>query len=178
MRAPNNALRYLWYFLYISIFRHTPESYRPYSLFFPRLRRFLIERSIDKCGIGLKVKSNADVSPHITVGDNSELGQSCSIYGGVTIGNDVLMGPGVRLITRNHVFSDLSSPIRTQGEVFSKITIGDDVWIGANVIVLPGVEIGDHSIIAAGSIVTKSVPAYSIAGGNPARVIRHRGKLA
>lgn len=167
-------LRYVWYFLYITVFRFTPEAYRPYALFFPRIRRFLIERSLESCGRDVRVKFNADVSPNVHIGDRSELGQSSYIYGGVTLGADVLMGPGVRLITRNHNIGDTDTPIRCQGESFAPIVIGDDVWIGANVVVLPGVQIGDHAVIAAGAIVTKTVPPWSIVGGVPARVIADR----
>lgn len=174
MSTMRKAIRYSLYFLYIAIVRFTPDAHRPYALFFPALRRLLVQGFTDRCGKHVRVKFNADVSPHIEIGDRSELGRSCQIYGGVSLGADVLMGPDVKLITRNHCYQDLSRPIRSQGEEFTPIRVGDDVWLGANVVVLPGVEIGDHSIIAAGAIVTRSIPEYSIAGGNPARVIRDR----
>lgn len=167
-------MRHLCYFLYITFFRFTPERFRPYALFFPRLRRFLVSHFVDDCGSHIVVKHNADISPHIKIGARSELGQGCVIYGGTELGSDVLMGPGVRIITRNHNYNDLSRPINVQGERFAPVVIGDDVWIGANVVILPGVLVGSHSVIGAGSIVTKSIPEYSIAGGNPARVIRRR----
>lgn len=174
VRRRGGYIRYFFYFLYIAIFRFTPDAHRPYALFFPWLRRQLLKACLEHCGRNVHVKSNADVSPHISVGDNSELGRRCQIYGGVTIGADVLMGPDVKLITRNHRHSDATIPIRSQGESFRPITICDDVWIGANVVVLPGVTINSHAIIGAGAIVTKDVPAYGIAVGNPARVIADR----
>jgi maltose O-acetyltransferase len=143
-------------------------------MFFPLLRRLLVQGFIDRCGKGVRVKFNADISPHIEVGDFSELGRSCQIYGGVKIGSNVLMGPDVKLITRNHRHDDLSRPIRLQDEEFASISIGNNVWLGANVVVLPGVNVGDHSIVGAGSIVTKNIPEYSIVGGNPAHLIRDR----
>lgn len=167
-------LRYVYFFLYIAIFRFTPETYRPYALFFPAIRRWLVGRFADECGENVKVKYNADISPHIRIGNNAELGQRCVIYGGVSIGDDVLMGPGVRLITRNHSVGDVGRPIREQGDVFAPIIIEDDVWLGANVVVLPGVTIGAHSVIGAGSVVTKSCAPYSIMGGVPAKFIKSR----
>lgn len=162
------------YFLYIAFFRFTPEDYRPYSLFFPALRRLLAKTFLLKCGKNLRVKYNCDVSMNIEVGDNSEFGQRCLIHSGVTIGNDVIMGPDVKIYTRNHIFTSISEPIRVQGKKSSNTAIGNDVWIGANSLIMSGVRINDHAIVAAGSIVTKDVPKYAIVGGNPAKVIKYR----
>lgn len=167
-------MRYVYYFLYIAIFRHTPDSWRPYSLFFPGLRAALVRAFVDKCGVGIHVKSNADISPHISIGDRSELGCNSLIYGSVTIGSDVLMGPGVKIITRNHLVADPTMPIREQGEEERPVVVGDDVWIGANVVILPGVEIKRGAVIAAGAVVTKDVGELEIVGGVPARVIGRR----
>ncbi len=166
--------RKLLYFLYIAIFRFTPEDYRPYSLFFPAFRRFLVSNFIDSCGKSLRVKFNCDISPNIKVGHSSELGQRCLIHAGVEIGSNVIMGPDVKIYTRNHVFDSLEIPIQQQGKKQQKTIIMDDIWIGANVIILPGITIGSHSVIAAGSVVTKSVPEYAVVGGNPAKLIKVR----
>lgn len=130
---------------------------------------------VDECGKHVHVKSNADISPRIKIGDRSELGCNCLIYGGVTIGKNVLMGPDVKIITRNHNFSDLNTPIQEQGDFESPVLIEDDVWLGANVIILPGVKINKGSIVAAGAVVRSEVPAFSIVGGVPAKVIGRRG---
>jgi maltose O-acetyltransferase len=82
------------------------------------------------------------------------------------------MGPDVKIYTKNHNFDNIDIPIQFQGHTSEAVNIGDDVWLGANVIVLPGVSIHSHSVIAAGSIVTKDVPAFSIVAGVPAKVIR------
>lgn len=169
-------IRYLAYFLYIAIFRFTPEDYRPYGLFFPALRRGLANLFLKKCGKNLRVKYNCDVSMNIEIGDNSEFGQRCLIHGDVTIGDDVLMGPDVKIYSRNHITSSLEKPIRVQGKKTKATVIGSDVWIGANVIVLSGVIVHDHTVIAAGSIVTKDVPVYAIVGGNPAKIIKYRNQ--
>jgi maltose O-acetyltransferase len=162
------------YLLYISIFRFTPEDYRPYSLFFPAIRRHLAEAFLLECGEKLRVKFNADISPNVSVGNFSEFGQHCLIHANVTLGDYVIMGPNVKIYTRNHIFTDLTIPIALQGKSSKPTNIGSDVWIGANSIVTAGVTISDHTIISAGSVVTKNVPAYAIVGGNPAKVIRYR----
>jgi maltose O-acetyltransferase len=88
----------------------------------------------------------------------------------ITIGDDVLLGPKVGLYTSNHSL-DLTE--RVTGACLARpITIGDGVWIGANVTVLPGVTIGAGAVIGAGSVVTRDVPAGTVAAGNPARVLR------
>jgi maltose O-acetyltransferase len=167
--------RKIYYFLYIAIFRHTPDAWRPYAFFFPQLRARLVRSFAESCGDAIKVKSNADVSPNIKIGSRSELGQNCLLYGGVTLGSDVLMGPGVKIITRNHVFDSANMPINAQGEIFSPVIVEDGVWIGANAIILPGVRVGKGAIIAAGAVVTRDVAELSIVGGVPAREIARRG---
>lgn len=171
-----NLAKKFTYFLYIAFFRFTPEDYRPYSLFFPYLRRKLVENFLTSCGKNIRVKYNCDISPNIIVGDNSELGQHCLIHANVTIGDYVIMGPNVKIYTRNHIFSDLNTPIALQGKSSKPTTIGNDVWIGANVIITAGVHASDHSIIAAGAVVTKDIPKYAIVGGNPARIIKYRNE--
>ncbi len=169
--------RYVCYFLYVALFRFTPEDYRPYALGLPLVRRWLVRAFAESCGRGLRVKHNADVSPNIRVGDFSELGQRCVIQANVCIGDYVIMGPDVKIYSRNHAYADPSRPIAVQGKVVKRTVIGSDVWIGANVIVLPGVTVGDHAILAAGAVVTKDVAPYAIMGGNPARVIKFRDAL-
>ena len=92
---------------------------------------------------------------------------------GIVIEDDVLIGSGVHFYTVNHRFEDVERPIIEQGHTRSReISLKRGCWIGANAILLPGVTIGENSVIGAGSVVTKSVPPFSIAVGNPARVIR------
>lgn len=162
------------YFIYISLFRFTPEIYRPYALITPLLRRMMVSFFVNKCGKKIRVKRNADISMFIEIGDFSELGTNCIIQSNTFIGNNVIMGPDVKIYTRNHRFESLEIPIQNQGHTEEKVVIGNDVWIGANSIILSGVIIGDHSIIAAGSVVTKDVSECSIVGGIPAKVIKYR----
>jgi maltose O-acetyltransferase len=93
----------------------------------------------------------------------------------VIIGKDVMMGPEVMIYTSNHETNRTDMPMIEQGDTQAiPVVIEDDVWIGARAILLPGVHIGKGAIVAAGSIVTKAVPPYTIVGGNPAKEIRKR----
>ena len=110
----------------------------------------------------------------VCVGERFYCNVGTHICGEVTIGDDVLIGPKVIIWSKDHQFRSVDIPINLQGHVKSKISIGNDVWIGAGAIVLKGVEIGDHCIVAAGSVVTKSIPARAIVAGNPAKIIKKR----
>lgn len=90
------------------------------------------------------------------------------------IGADTLIGAYSYIITANHRFSSRSIPIRQQGYEGAPIHIGQDVWLGCHVVVLPGVIIGDGAVIAAGAVVTKNIPAYEVWGGLPAKKISER----
>jgi acetyltransferase-like isoleucine patch superfamily enzyme len=112
----------------------------------------------------------------ITIGDRT--GISARAYfagqGGITIGDDVIMGPNVQIFSENHNFSDIDIPIQKQGVIKQPVVIGNDCWIGASTIILAGVTIGNGCVIAAGSIVNRSFPANSIIAGVPAKVIKSR----
>jgi acetyltransferase-like isoleucine patch superfamily enzyme len=88
------------------------------------------------------------------------------------IGNDIRFAQNITLSGLNHNYEDVTMPIHVQGVSTAQIIIEDDAWIGANVVVVAGVTIGKHSIVAAGSIVTKDIPPFSVAVGNPARVLK------
>ena len=100
--------------------------------------------------------------------------------GGIIIEDYVLIGPGVHFYTNNHSFSDTTRPIADQGypqpSAKDSINVKCGAWIGAGAIILPGVSIGKNSVIGAGSIVTRDVPSFSVAVGNPARVIKQSVK--
>ena len=117
-----------------------------------------------------------EIGEGLVVGDNSNIGASCYIgcSGFIRIGSNVMMSPRVSLYAENHNFSDVTRPMKAQGVSREPIVIEDDCWIASHAVVLAGVTIGRGSIIAAGSVVTKDVPPYSIIGGSPARVIRSR----
>ena len=108
----------------------------------------------------------------IQIGDNSNINSRAMIVGPVKIGNYVMFGSNSRITGLTHNYEDISIPIKLQG-VSSKISeIEDDVWIGGNCVIIQGITIGTHSLVAAGSVVTKNVEPYTIVAGNPARSIK------
>lgn len=112
----------------------------------------------------------------ITIGDRSGIGDFCSIFGqgGLEIGDDVMLASGVRILTAEHVTDRRDVPIRVQGETRARTVIEDDVWIGANAVVLAGVRIGRGAVVAAGAVVTRDVESYAVVAGVPARVLKQR----
>lgn len=114
--------------------------------------------------------------PHagITIGSRSLVGEGCILrgQGGITIGDDVYLAPLVQLLAVDHVFDDLDTPISQQPISARGIVIEDDVWVGGGAIVLDGVRIGRHSVVAAGAVVTRDVPPFSVVGGVPAKLIK------
>ena len=110
------------------------------------------------------------------IGDHTWIGQSCFLHsaGGITIGKAVGIGPGVKILTSVHKEEELSKPILFNDLEFGEVIIGDGCDIGISSIILPGVKIGEGSIVGAGSVVTKAVRAYSVVVGNPARILRKR----
>lgn len=112
----------------------------------------------------------------ITIGNNVGMNVRGFIsgQGGVTIEDDVIMGPDVKIIAENHLFESLDIPIRLQGESRKGIIIRSNCWLGANVTILDGVDIGKGCVVAAGAVVTKSFPPYSVIGGVPAKLIKSR----
>lgn len=117
-----------------------------------------------EAGVGLKVGNNSSIGPYAYIG--------CSGY--IEIGDNVMMSPRVSIYSENHNFSETTLPMIEQGVTRSFVKIEDDCWLAANSVILAGVTVGKGSVVAAGSIVTKDVPPYSIVAGNPARIIKSR----
>ena len=111
-----------------------------------------------------------DFGRNTTVGKNCMIQQGCTFFdrGGITLGDRVAIGPKVNLVTLNH---DLT-PENRDATHCQPIVIEDNAWIGINSTILPGVTIGENAVVAAGSVVTKSVPANAIVAGNPAKFIK------
>lgn len=118
----------------------------------------------------------SDLGEGLVIGSNSGLGHFNFInaQGGVYIGEDVIVGPFVKILSENHNFSRLDLQIKDQGVTRKGIVIGNNVWIGASVTILDGVTIGDGAVIAAGAVVNKSVLSNSVVAGCPAKVIKYR----
>jgi acetyltransferase-like isoleucine patch superfamily enzyme len=108
----------------------------------------------------------------VLVGKNSLIGLGNVIIGPVTIGDNVILAQNIVASGLNHNYSDTTQPIHQQGVSVAPIVIEDDCWIGANTVITAGVTIGRHCVIAAGAVVTKNIPPYAVAVGNPARVIK------
>jgi len=129
--------------------------------------------------IGTPVDDSFSLVPpfYATDGENTRVGrnvfinQNCTMYdlGGIDIGDDVMIGPNVSIITSGHPLA----PSQRRACVIAKpVVLGRNVWIAAGVTIIGGVTVGENSVVAAGSVVTRDVPADSLAAGNPARVIR------
>ena len=144
-----------------------------------RLRVFYFRLVLDSLGRNSRIEQGVRIKPpeNVSVGSGSFLGRNTALYAfdQIIIGNNVLIAPGVILLTRNHIFSESANKtIKEQGYEYAPITIEDDVWIGIRAIILPGVKIGQGAIIGAGAVVTKDVPAGTIVGGVPSKIIKQR----
>jgi len=144
-------------------------------------------------GVFVNGFKNINIGHHFSLGRNAtiqslngtiSIGKRCSFshgvwigsdFGDIKIGDDVLIGPYCVLRAANHKF-ERGVAIRDQGHQFSSIIIGDNVWIGAHVTIVPGVTIGSNSVIAAGAVVTRDIPSDTLCGGVPATVIRSLDK--
>ena len=108
----------------------------------------------------------------VIIGNYTRIGLHNTIIGPVTIGHHVNLAQGITVTALNHKFENPDIRIDEQGVSTKPVVIGNDIWVGANAIILPGVTIGDHSVIAAGAIVTKDVPPHSLVAGVPAKIIK------
>ena len=108
----------------------------------------------------------------VYIGNNSRVGLGNVIIGPVTIGNNVILAQNIVISGLNHNYKDVDIPIYLQGETVALITIEDDCWIGANVVITAGVTIGKHSVVAGGAVVIKDVPPCCVVVGNPAKIVK------
>ncbi len=158
----------IYIMLYYGFAQHLPLSYNPFAGRFAHWLRLQCGKHIfDQCGKNVNIEKGASFSDGATIriGNNSTLGHNCVVNPYVTIGCNVLMGADVLIFTNNHNFASAIEPICSQGyEKPQPVVIGDDVWIGARVIILPGRTIGSHAVIGAGSVVTMDVPEFAVVG--------------
>ena len=130
---------------------------------------------LDKCGDNVNIYKRAKFSSRVSLGNGSDIGFNSYIQGKCYIGNDVMMARECHIWTLNHNTERTDIPMRIQGtKEEAPVYIGDDVWIGSRVTILPGVRIGAHAVIGAGAVVSKDIPEYGVAVGNPAKVVRFR----
>ena len=169
------------------------------------LRRFYVRRRLGQCGAGLFLGCGGIVkgANNISLGDGNSFNRhlflsaedngeirignnvnvNCNVHidascgGRIEIGNDVLIAQNVVIRASNHAFRRADIPIRGQGHQGGRIIIEDDVWIGANCVICPDIRIGRGAVIGAGSVVTKDIEPFEIAGGVPARRIKLRNEI-
>lgn len=108
----------------------------------------------------------------IEIGNNTMITSRGMILGPALIGNNVVLGIGSQILGLTHDYEDVEIPIKDQGVSGTKVIIEDDVWIGGNCVIIQGVNIGKHSLVAAGSVVTKNIEQYTLVAGNPAKPIK------
>ena len=131
------------------------------------------------CGMGNNSKIwngvHIDKPSNLLMGENVSINRGTLIHagGGVEIGNDTLIGPGVVIYSQNHNFDNQSMLIREQGYCLKKVVIGENVWIACRAVILPGVTVGPGAVVAAGSVVSKDVSANTLVAGVPAKVVRY-----
>lgn len=170
--------KYLLKALYYSVAIHLPKSSsRPFGRISGMIRYYLCKHIFEFCGKDVNIEKGARFSNgfKLRVGDHSGLGVNCFIPDGSVIGRDVMMGPNCYCLAKNHCFDRIDIPMREQGYLPPMpIIIEDDVWIGRDVLILPGRHISKGTIIGAGCVLTKDFPEYSVVGGNPSRLIKMR----
>lgn len=139
------------------------------------LRRRLLGELLGSLGEGSVIlpRFQCDYGTYISIGANCFINFDAIVLDGapVTIGDDVQIGPRVQLLAALHPVDDHQAR-RTGWESTAPVTIGDNAWLGAGVIVCPGVTIGENAVVGAGSVVTRDVPGHVLAVGNPCRVVR------
>jgi maltose O-acetyltransferase len=171
------ALAKVCLIFYYLIARWLPSSSMPLGSISNKIRAFVCQVIFMKMGDGVVVKRGAYFGngSKLQIGSGSQIGEGARIEHDTVIGEKVMMGLEVLALATRHRDDDLSVPLIDQGYYPRRpVVIGSGVWIGARVILLPGVRIGDNAIVAAGAVVTRDVPPWSVVGGVPARVIKYR----
>lgn len=144
------------------------KIYRSVRMDTPPYRRFALGRNSVVESFSCINNAVGDV----VIGDYTRVGLHNTIIGPVTIGHHVNLAQGITVTALNHNFADITRRIDQQGVATSSVVIDNDVWIGANAVILPGVTIGSHAVVAAGAVVTKDVPGNCIVAGVPAKIIK------
>jgi len=162
--------------LYYGFASYLPER-GPIAEWSRWLRQELCKWFLDGAGEWMNVGPRVylGTGANVRIGDRSGLGRGCRVYGGVTVGEDVMFGPGVAILAVNHRFDKLDIPIGRQGYPPSRPPlIEDGAWIGLQAVILPGRVVGAGAVVGAAAVVARDVPPFAIVGGNPAVVIGSR----
>lgn len=142
------------------------------------LRNSLCRKMLKRCGKNIRVSNNVWIvgADGIELDDNVSIARDSTLdgRGGLKIGSNSMIGFESIILSTSHRHDLLEIPMREQGLIKKSTAIGEDVWMGCRVIILAGVSIGKKSIIGAGSIVSKNIPPYSIAAGNPIKILKSR----
>jgi len=171
--------RYAGLIIWMFFAKYLPKSVNPVvGPISKKIRALCAKLIFKKVGRNVNLENQAYFGNgfEIEIGDNSGIGKRCRIPSNIKIGRNVMMAEEVIILNQNHQFKDASVPLNMQGyQVKTQLEIGDDVWVGTRVIILPQVRrIGSGAIIGAGSVVTRDVDAMAIVAGNPARLIKKR----
>lgn len=162
-------------FLYYSFAKKLPHSNARFSFGSNGIRVFLAKHILKNIGENVTIEKGALFSKELSIGRNSGIGVNCELQGKITIGDNVMMGPEVIIYTTHHKHDRIDIPMLEQGyEEDREVVIGNDVWIGRRVVIMPGIKIGDGAILGTCAVITKDVPAYSVVAGVPAKVLKYR----
>lgn len=140
---------------------------KPIAMVSTKLRYWCCKCIFKHCGknVGIERLASFGSGKNLIIGDRSNLGINCKVPSDIIIGDDVMMGPNFRCFTSNHKYERVDIPMNRQGTTpHEQLQIGSDVWIGCDVLLLPGGHIADGCVIAARSIITKQLPPYSVVG--------------
>src|SRR5215472_2517646 len=170
--------RLLHWMLFYGFARYLPDSTWPGGALWRSIRAWAARPLFARCGERVNIERGARLGGrNVAIGSGSGIGINAWIGPGTRIGSNVMMGPDVMILTTSHSTSTTSIPMSAQGFLpVAPVQIEDDVWIGARAIILPGVTIHSGSIIGAGAVVTRDVPACAVVGGSPARILKNRNQ--
>ncbi|MGF1747117.1 acyltransferase [Vibrio cionasavignyae] len=167
-------MNYLCLCLYYLIGKNLPSA--SFTKIGVKLRYLLVRGIFENVGKNVNIARNVSFGKGgiISIGDNSGIGEDSKLVsmGKIVIGNDVMIAPQVIILTGGHEYSDKTLLLREQPSVIKPVSIGNDSWIGARVTILPGVNIGERVIVAAGSVVTCDLESNGVYAGVPAKKIK------
>ena len=164
--------------LYMTIGNILPRSSSPIGgKVGKKFRELCGKLMLEETGTNINIEKKARFSRRVTIGDNSGIGYNTYLQGKVEIGKNVMMAENVRIFTTNHKTDRTDIPMCQQGSQAERpVIIGDDVWLCDSVIICPGTKIGNGVVVGAGSVVRGDIPDCAVVAGNPAQIVKYRGK--